>query len=162
MLPLAYSKSDYLKKNFKILCIGGNNFNDEEIQLFKNLKIIDNISQKSANDDELNIHYESSSLYVSLSLIEGFGLTPLEAMNSGCPVICSDIPVFKEIFKDACEFTDPNNVEKIKIKIEQILKSKEQQKKMIILGHELAKTFTWEKCASETLKLYKNLLNDRK
>ena len=162
MLPLAYSKSDYLKKNFKILCIGGNNFNDEEIQLFKNLKIIDNISQKSANDDELNIHYESSSLYVSLSLIEGFGLTPLEAMNSGCPVICSDIPVFKEIFKDACEFTDPNNIESIKIKIEQILKSKEQQKKMIKLGHELAKTFTWEKCASETLKLYKNLLNDRK
>ena len=33
---------------------------------------------------------------------------------------------------------------------------------MINLGHELASNFTWEKCASETLKLYKNLLNDRK
>ena len=129
MLPLAYSNSDYLKKNFKIVCIGGNKFNDEEVQLFKNLRIVDNISQKSASDDELNYFYESSNLYVTLSLIEGFGLTPLEAMNSGCPVICSDIPVFKEIFKDACEFADPNDVESVKILIEQILKSKEQQKK---------------------------------
>ena len=161
ILPLAFSKSNFLKKNFKILCIGGNKFNDEETQLFKNLNIIDNMYQKSANDDELNIHYESSNLYVSLSLIEGFGLTPLEAMNSGCPVICSDIPVFKEIFKDACEFADPNNVESIKIKIEQILKSNEQQKKMINLGYKLARMYTWEKCVSETSKLYKRLLNDR-
>lgn len=161
MLPLAYSSSDYLKKNFKIVCIGGNKFNDEEIQLFKNLRIVDNISQKSASDDELNYFYESSNLYVTLSLIEGFGLTPLEAMNSSCPVICSDIPVFKEIFKNACEFVDPNDVESIKIKIEQILKSKEQQKKMINLGHDLARIYTWEKCASETSKLYKKLLNDR-
>ena len=161
ILPLAYSSSDYLKKNFKIICIGGNKFNDEEIQFFKNLEIIDNISQKTVSEDDLYNFYESSNLYVSLSLIEGFGLTVLEAMNSGCPVVCSDIPVFKEIFKNSCEFADPNDVDSVKIKIEQILKSKEQQKKMINLGHELARTYTWEKCASETSKLYKKLLNDR-
>ena len=99
------------------MCIGGNKFNDEEVQLFKNLRIVDNISQKSASDDELNYFYESSNLYVTLSLIEGFGLTPLEAMNSGCPVICSDIPVFKEIFKNACEFVDPMMLKVLKLKL---------------------------------------------
>jgi glycosyltransferase involved in cell wall biosynthesis len=41
------------------------------------------------------------------SFAEGFGLPLAEALASGIPVICSDIPVFREVGRDAPEYHDP-------------------------------------------------------
>ena len=53
------------------------------------------------NDFELEKFYKKANLFVSLSEHEGFGLTLLEAMKFGCPVVCSDIPVFREIYNNS-------------------------------------------------------------
>ena len=42
------------------------------------------------------------------SFYEGFGIPPLEAMSTGCPVIVSDIPVMHEIFGDSVHYINPN------------------------------------------------------
>ena len=42
--------------------------------------------------------FSAAKAYVSASLMEGFGLPGLEAASVGCPVVCSDIPTFKEIY----------------------------------------------------------------
>jgi len=52
------------------------------------------------NDDELEYCYSRSRAVVFPSKVEGFGLPLVEAMQYGKPVLCSDIPVFREIGKN--------------------------------------------------------------
>ena len=52
------------------------------------------------SDSEKNQYLAESALLVQPSLYEGFGYPPMEAMFSGTNVLISDIPVFKEIYKD--------------------------------------------------------------
>ena len=52
------------------------------------------------SDSELNEIYAKAKVLVQPSLYEGFGMPPLEALNLDTDVVLSDIPVFKEIYKD--------------------------------------------------------------
>lgn len=49
-------------------------------------------SRQNLSDEELKYLYENAKLFVSPSLYEGFGYTPVEAAICKCPVICSAIP----------------------------------------------------------------------
>lgn len=53
------------------------------------------------NDEMLPALYAEAEWFIYLSLYEGFGLPPLEALACGTPVIVSDIPVFREVTADA-------------------------------------------------------------
>lgn len=52
------------------------------------------------SNQELNQAYHDADLLIQPSFYEGFGMPPLEALNCGTNVVLSDIPVFKEIYKD--------------------------------------------------------------
>lgn len=52
------------------------------------------------SDESLKELYQKAKLLVQPSLYEGFGLPPLEALQAGTNVVLSDIPVFKEVYKD--------------------------------------------------------------
>ena len=158
-LIMAFSDSKFLINNYKILCYGGGKFNNEEIKIFKNLKIKKKIKYEEGDDLKLLNFYRNASLYISLSKYEGFGLTLLEALNMECPVICSDIPVFREIYKKSCKYVKATNKNSIRNGIESILKSKAQQKKLSLEGKLITKQLTWKKCALATSKVYKKVLN---
>ena len=64
-------------------------------------------------DDEIVRLFSGAKAFVFPSFAEGFGLPPLEAMASGVPVVCSDIPVFREVYGDAVLYVDPNRPESI-------------------------------------------------
>ncbi len=51
----------------------------------------------SVSDEELSLWYQRASVLVTLSSAEAFGLTVLEAISAGCPVVCSPIPAFTEL-----------------------------------------------------------------
>ena len=55
------------------------------------------------DDDLLKQYYKQADLFVFPSLYEGFGLPPLEALATGTIVICSDIPILREICKEKVE-----------------------------------------------------------
>lgn len=59
------------------------------------------------SDAELAWLYGNSDLFIYLSLDEGFGLPPLEALSFGCPVLVSDVPIFREVVGDAGRFVSP-------------------------------------------------------
>lgn len=59
------------------------------------------------DDDRLSRLYAGATCFVSSSLYEGFGLPLLEAMTCGCPVVCSDIPVYHEVCGDSALYFDP-------------------------------------------------------
>ncbi|KAB1657745.1 glycosyltransferase family 4 protein [Pseudoclavibacter chungangensis] len=67
------------------------------------------VAHQGVSDTEyLSLLAETTAL-VTVSRNEGFGLPVIEGMAAGVPVICSDIPVFREIGADAAVFVDPDS-----------------------------------------------------
>lgn len=97
----------------------------------------------------------SASGFVFPSKFEGFGLPVLEAIASGVPVTCSDIPALREVAQDAALYFDPDNLEDIKDKIENIFDNQEQRTDLIEKGLRRAQDFSWERVARETLNFIK-------
>lgn len=60
------------------------------------------------SDSELRWCYENCSALLAPSSIEGFGLPIAEAMLSGCRIVCSDIPAFREVGDAGCQFVSPD------------------------------------------------------
>ena len=155
---LAYTKSSRLKKDFDILCFGANSFTSEEINLFEECGISQNVKQINGSDLELNYVYKNARCFVFPSLYEGFGLPLLEAMNMDCPVICSDTSCFSEITNNAAAMFDPNDIENIAHQIESVVYDEQKFFDLIIKGRNNIKNFSWQKCAEQTLKVYNSIL----
>jgi len=62
-----------------------------------------------ANDEQLMTLYAHAKVFVFPSFMEGFGIPPLEALTFGVPVVCSDIPVIREVCGDAVRYADPSD-----------------------------------------------------
>lgn len=106
------------------------------------------------SDNELAELYMHSEAFVFPTLSEGFGLPGLEAMSLGCPVICSNIPVLREIYKDCAVYFDSNNAIEMAGKIKSFLENKNLKKSIINCGKKLSLDYNWEKTARETLVVY--------
>ena len=61
--------------------------------------------------------YQRAEVLVSLSNYEGFGIPVIEGLFFGCKVLCSDIPVYKELFSDVAVFCAQNDVADVSAKL---------------------------------------------
>lgn len=95
--------------------------------------------------------YRSASALVFPSLYEGFGLPPLEAMASGCPVVASTNGSLPEICGRAAEYVDALDPESI---ASGIVAALGRSAELAALGLERAKRFTWEACVAAHLDAY--------
>jgi glycosyltransferase involved in cell wall biosynthesis len=59
-------------------------------------------------EGELRWLYENAAGLVFASRDEGFGIPLIDAAEFGCPVLCSDIPVFREVMRDSARYFDPD------------------------------------------------------
>ncbi len=86
----------------KLIIVGNaDNFRTSDNSILSQISTIPNITFTGRiSDDDLKALYHKVSLLVQPSLYEGFGMPPLEALTCGTNVVLSDIPVFKEIYKD--------------------------------------------------------------
>ena len=111
-----------IKNSFNLVMFGGGRLNDQELSLFDKLKIPrDSLQQVNGDDAELAGYYKNASLFIYPSLYEGFGLPPLEAMNFGCPVACSNTSSIPEIVGNAAILFDPYSVDSMRDSIISIL-----------------------------------------
>ena len=92
------------------------------------------------NDQLINL-YQKALIFVAPSLHEGFGLIILEALASGTPVVTSPCGAIPEVFKDSVIYADPLKPDDIAQKIVDLLKNKQNQKKMIVQGITFAKNY---------------------
>ena len=99
----------------------------------------------------------SADCFCFPSLWEGFGLPVLEAMAMGTPVIVSKTSSLPEIVQKAGVLINPLSTNSIKKGIVKFLKNKRNRKIYSKKSIKQAKKFTWEKCARETLKVYKGI-----
>lgn len=125
--------------NFVI--VGGTNptvFRDQGLEISSNVKFIGYV-----NDEELVALYKYASCFVYPSIYEGFGIPPLEAMYFNCPVILSDIEIFKEIYMDNVLYCNVDDYNIIKEKILLILNDQEIKKLIIEKEKLLVNKYRW-------------------
>lgn len=94
------------------------------------------------------------------SFYEGFGLPILESQASGTPVITSKLSSMPEVAGDGAVLVDPYSVEEIAKAIIDVISDKAQvtRHKLHQAGLDNIRRFSWEKCAKETVEIYKKVL----
>lgn len=102
--------------------------------------------------------YANAAAFVYPSLYEGFGIPPLEAMSLGCPVICGNTSSIPEVVGDAGEYFDPNDTESMRVAIEAVLQSTGRSQELVAKGQAQRSLFSWQRCARETLDVYRSIL----
>jgi glycosyltransferase involved in cell wall biosynthesis len=108
------------------------------------------------SDEELVHWYKKSTALIQPSFSEGFGLTGIEAMAIGLPVLSSDIPVFHEVYGDASGYFDPMSSESLVHAINRL----DTSDRSAIISKSLtqASKYSWDACADKILSLYTSVL----
>jgi len=111
---------------------------------------------------DLNAIYRLATLYVQPSLYEGFGLPLLEAMSAGCPIVAANAGSLTEIIPSESIIFDPASQSSIEEAISDALALPEKERaRLVKLGREKAKEFSWEKTAKATIAVCQSVLADR-
>jgi glycosyltransferase involved in cell wall biosynthesis len=155
----AFASSPDLAKDFDLVAFGGGPLSPAEVELIAQLRLpADSVRQVGGDDSLLGAHYRAAAAFVYPSIYEGFGLPPLEAMAQGCPVISSNTSSMPEVIGDAAEFFDPLDVESLAHSLHKVLSDQCYAGDLVQRGHRRLRQFSWERCARETLDVYKALL----
>jgi glycosyltransferase involved in cell wall biosynthesis len=101
--------------------------------------------------------YQDADAVILPSRYEGFGFPVVEAMACGTPVICSDIPVLREIGGEAATYATLDSAPSLADSIRCVLTTPGLRNRMIPLGFEQARRFTWTQAARQTIALYQEL-----
>lgn len=102
--------------------------------------------------------FTKARAYVFPSLMEGFGLPPLEAMACGTPVVSSNTSCMPEILGDAAEYMNPYSITDITKTIERVITNDALRYQMVNRGYAQVERYSWETMARETLAIYQQAL----
>lgn len=129
----------YFKEIEKFISL---NFKEDQIILFHNLD----------NNYFANL-YQKANFYIFSSYCETFGLTSLEAMSQGCPVLISNRSALPEINKDAAEYFDPDNINQIVSGMDKILFNQDLKTNLVKKGNKHFKKFDWFKTVNKIIEI---------
>lgn len=110
---------------------------------------------------ELERLYQTCTAVVFPTLYEGFGLPVVEAMTRGCPVICSDIPVLREVGGNAARYFDPEDVGSIARAIDESLQDTAGLAALHSAGLLRAQEYDWNDAAAATLEVFKTAVAEQ-
>jgi len=102
------------------------------------------------NAVELDALYRGATAYVAPTRFEGFGLPVLEAMARGCPVVCSDIPVLREVGGAAAVYVDTTRPEPLAAALGALLADAPGRARRAEAGLAQAGRFGWDRTAAAT------------
>jgi alpha-1,3-rhamnosyl/mannosyltransferase len=110
--------------------------------------------------NELSIILSGAALLIYPSLYEGFGISPLEAMASGVPVLSSNTSSLPEIIGNAGILINPLDVNSWSSGITNIVFNKNIQKYLISLGLKRSKSFSNNSCVNQIFNIYKKVIKN--
>jgi len=143
----------YIKEDVQLVLIGPKDYFGERLFQYINIskqkekfKFVYDFSL-----DKLIYFYKNALALIHPSLSEGFGLPIIEAVYFNCPIIASNIDVFKELLNGQYLAFDPNNIEDLRFKIEEFLKNKQSFNYKKIIDR-----FSFKKMTENIIKIYEN------
>ena len=158
-LLAAFAVSRARQEGIRIICFGGGALTaTEKILMQKHQMQAHELMQVGGNDQRLAALYAGAVALVYPSKYEGFGIPPLEAMSLGCPVICSNTSSIPEVVGQSGAYFDPHVVESIQQALDHVLLSPTRLKELSLLGNARVHHFSWERCAEQTLTVYRKVL----
>jgi len=110
-------------------------------------------------DEYLPTLYSGAIALIYVSLYEGFGLPPLEAMACGTPVLTSNVTSLPEVVGDAALMVDPYDVDAIAEGIKRLIEDDNLRKELSQKGLVRAKLFSWDRTAEITWSVLKEAAN---
>lgn len=147
--------------NIFAVCTGYKGFTEDELTWMVDSETGVDYSayfiQKKCSDDDMIMLYQYAKCFVFPSKYEGFGMPILEAFANNCPAIISDISVFHEVAGDAGIYFDPDNSMSLFSAINRVAYSEDVSLEYKNRGRSRIKDFSWDKCAQETYKVYKEM-----
>lgn len=129
-----------------VICVGSVEIIDSADK--HNLTCLGNVT-----DGELKALYQSAKLLLVPSFYEGFGIPILEAMENECPVVVSDIPIFREICGSSANYIDPYNYKNAISIINSSINNDERLNYMIKHGLEVVSRYKWKIFAQKILEV---------
>jgi glycosyltransferase involved in cell wall biosynthesis len=109
---------------------------------------IDLLGQRSL--DELRELYRDCAVFVFPSTVETFGMPLVEAMACGAPIVCSNTAAMPEIVGECAVLCDPMDAEDMANKILHVIEDEGLAQRLIDLGRQRSKFFSWDKAARLT------------
>jgi glycosyltransferase involved in cell wall biosynthesis len=141
--------------DYKLVIVGKKGWKyhliEEALKRFKMEK--DVIFPGYLEDEDLKKIYALARVFVFPSLYEGFGIPPLEAMASGCPVVSSNVASLPEVIGQGGLLIDPRNAVKIADAVCSLLEDEQARQMMIERGLVQAEKFNWEESAKKALEV---------
>jgi glycosyltransferase involved in cell wall biosynthesis len=132
----------------------------EDLELIDSLGLRDRVNfLYYIPNGDLPAIYNLASCFVLPSLYEGFGLVLLEAMACGCPVVASQTGAIPEISDGAAMLFDPHDPEEMGRGILKAVNDSEFRQYLVKRGITRAREFTWDRCALETLQVFKEVVS---
>lgn len=106
------------------------------------------------SDVEMHRMIAEARIFLFLSIIEGFGFPPIEAMQLGTPVICSIFSSLPEVVGDAAILVAPDNPAQVAIAIIRLQNNQEKMDELVKKGYQNIERFSW----NITAEKYANLV----
>lgn len=155
-----FAATPRLRNEYDLVCFGGGGLTSNEYEMIHRLGVSDRqVRQVSGDDAVLAGLYRTARALVFPSLYEGFGIPPLEAMSFDCPVVCSAVSSIPEVVGEAGMLFDPADPDSMRNAIERVVDNNELRLSLIARGRERIKLFSWDRCAQETLSIYRRVLS---
>lgn len=144
-LVLAY-KASGIAKHYELVIVGRSAWGETP----RGVTVLNDTT-----DRQLKGLYESAEAVLMPSLYEGLGLPIIEAMAMQVPVMCSDIPVFREVAADYAIYFDPLSVESIVDALRQVSDLKGLPHSVV---HEVRTRYSWADVAQRILHVYDDVV----
>jgi glycosyltransferase involved in cell wall biosynthesis len=110
------------------------------------------------SDEALAAAYRGANCMIAPSTYEGFCLPVIESQALGNPVVCSDIPVFREVAGEGAMFFDPYDPEAIADCLGSIMRDADLRERLAAAGRRNAMRFSWSRAAAEAETLFVHII----